>query len=131
MGLLYAMASITAEYYYKWGSEGSDIGEMVNDLRRSAHIFPLDRRFRTSSASFLANAAMQQSDPAWQRIAIPEIRHALQADPTQADILAMLVACDLNLDRVAEAQVYYDQFKRVAKMSPLIQMVKDQKRLAQ
>lgn len=123
MGLLYAMASITAEYYYKWGSEGSDIGEMVNDLRRSAHIFPLDRRFRTSSASFLANAAMQQSDPAWQRIAIPEIRHALQADPTQADILAMLVACELNLGLTSEARAHYAQFKYVAKRSPLLDFV--------
>ena len=77
----------------------------------------------------MGNLGVQIDNKDLKRIAVPEMKAALVNDPTSADILAMLVACDLNLDRDTEAQLYYDQFKRVAKMSPLIQMVKDQKRL--
>lgn len=95
------------------------------DLRKSAELFPLDRRFRIASASFLANMAMQQADAGWKVYAVPEIRRALRNDPTQADILAMLVACELSLGMNYEATQHYIQFKTVARKSPLLDMVKD------
>lgn len=71
----------------------------------------------------LGNLGIQNGDD-WKRVAIPELQHALITDPTQADLIAMLVASDLVLNRTEEAQRYYDRFKIVAKRSPLLDMVK-------
>jgi hypothetical protein len=98
---------------------------MVLHLRESAKWFPLDRRFRTASASLLGNQAIQQKDPQFKIVAIPELKYALQTDPTSADLLAMLVASELAMGQTEEAQVYYNQFRYVAKKSPLLDMVKN------
>jgi hypothetical protein len=98
---------------------------MIGELRESARLFPFDRRFRTASASLLGNQAIQAKQPAYTIAAIPEMKMAIETDPTSADILAMLVASDLAMGQTEEAQHYYDQFKRVAKRSPLIEMVKE------
>jgi two-component SAPR family response regulator len=117
---------MVAEYYFKWGSEGTP-GQMLIDLRKSGASFPLERRFRVASASFLGNMAMQQEDIGWKRVAIPEIKRALVADPTQADLLGMLIASELAIGDVKSAQAHYDQFKLVAKKSSLLDMVKQAK----
>lgn len=67
----------------------------------------------------LGNIVLQAS-PEWKLAALPELKAALETDPTQADLLAMLVSIDLSLDRTEEAQAYYDQFKLVAKRSQLL-----------
>jgi hypothetical protein len=126
MGLVYAISYIGAEYYNKWGMEGEP-PEMVVNLRKSGALFPLDRRFRTASAVFLGNMAMQQDDIGWKRVAIPEIRRALVTDPTQADILAMLIASELSVGLNEDAQKHYDKFKIIAKKSPLLEMVRQSK----
>lgn len=124
MGLTYATCSMLAEFNYVLGWSGNDLRTMVLHLRESAKLFPLDRRFRTASASLLGNNAIQSSDPTYKIVAIPEMKYALRTDPTAADIIAMLVACDLAMGQTEEAQVYYNQFKYVAKKSPLLDMVR-------
>lgn len=70
----------------------------------------------------LGNIVLQAS-PEWKLAALPELKAALETDPTQADLLAMIVSIDLSLDRTEEAQAYYDQFKRMAKSSRLNELV--------
>lgn len=124
-GLTYATCSLLAESYYAFGMNGTGpAGDRIVALRHAANLFPLERRFRTASALLLGNLAIQQGSDEWKAAAVSELKMALDRDPTQADLLAMLIAFDLSLDRTAEAQTYYDQFKRVAKTSPLIDMVK-------
>lgn len=123
-GIAYATTSMLAEFNYVLGWNGNDLRSMVLHLRESAKWFPLDRRFRTASASLLGNQAIQSTDPTYKTVAIPELKYALRTDPTSADLLAMLVAGELAMGQTEEAQVYYNQFKFVAKKSPLLDMVK-------
>lgn len=123
IGLAYATCSMLAEYYYSVGKAGRDARENIAAFRHSAELFPLDRRFRTASALFLANLAVSRDNEQLKKIAIPEIKVALQTDPTQADLLAILITCELELKLDKDAQGHFEQFKRVAKKSPLIEMV--------
>lgn len=123
MGLAYAICSMLAEYTYAQGTDGSGtVGQQLSTLKLGAKLFPLERRFRTAPAKVLGNIVLQAS-PEWKLAALPELKAALDTDPTQADLLAMIVSIDLSLDRTEEAQAYYDQFKLVAKSSPLNGMV--------
>lgn len=119
-GLAYATCSMLAEYTYARGTDGSGtVGQQLSVLKLGAKLFPLERRFRTAPAKVLGNIVLQAS-PEWKLAALPELKAALEADPTQADLLAMIVSIDLSLDRTEEAQAYYDQFKLVARKSALI-----------
>lgn len=122
-GLIYATCSMLAEIDYVNGMTQGSLGDRVTALRQSAILFPFERRYRIASAILLGNLALAQNLE-WKRVAAIELRAALTKDPTSADLLAMVVAFDLALDRTAEAQAYYDQFKRVAKKSPLLDMVR-------
>lgn len=73
----------------------------------------------------MTGIVLNNQDIGWKRAARAEIIVALRTDYSSADLLAQLIAIDLALGLEAEAQLYYDQFKRVAKASPLIQFVKD------
>jgi hypothetical protein len=59
----------------------------------------------------------------WRQAGIAEIKHALERDPTQADIMAMLIMLELSLNQEAEAQQYYTHFKHIAKKSALLDKV--------
>lgn len=127
-GVLYASCSMGAEIEYARGLRAGELVAAVRDMRASAAIFPFDRRFRIASASLLGNIALENADAAFLKAAVPELKVALQTDPTEADLLAMLIAFDLASGNTAEAQTYYDTFKIVAKQSPLIEMVNQAKR---
>jgi hypothetical protein len=99
----------------------------VLDFRKAAALFPFDHRYRIGSSLFLGNVAVQVDNDQVKEIAVGEMKHALITDPTSADILGLLVACELVLHKDADAQMHYDQFKRVAKMSPLMDMIKQAK----
>ena len=71
----------------------------------------------------MAEIALSNKDPEWEAAARSELLIALQTDFSSADLLAKLITVDLDLKNDTEAQHYYDQFKRVAKASPLIQLV--------
>ena len=89
--------------------------------RKAAAVFPLERRYRVASAILLGNIAVQNNNKDLMKVAIPEIKQALVTDPTQADLLAMLIVSDLTLGQNEEAQTYFNQFKYYAKNSPLIE----------
>jgi hypothetical protein len=124
-GLIYAGLSLAAECEYASGISGTKMaGDRIGALRLSARLFPIERRYRIASALLLGNIALQNDNAQWKAAAVPEIKLALVDDPTSADLLAMLIAFDLSLDRINEAQAYYDRFKRVARRSPLLDWVK-------
>ena len=128
LGSTYAVCAGLSERDYTAGVTGkTSIGERVVTLRQAARLFPFDRRFRTASAVLIANIALQTDLKDWKAAAVPELKVALATDPTQADLLGMLIAFDLALERTAEAQAYYDRFKQVAKNSPLPQWIADTK----
>jgi hypothetical protein len=112
-----------AEFDLAQAERQTDLTQKVTLLRNSAQLFPLDRRYRIASALLIANIAVQIKEDNWKRFAIPEVRKALMTDPTSADLLAMLIMCELALGQNADAQADFDQFKHVAKISPLIAML--------
>ena len=110
-----------AEYTFSWGMTGpQDAAVNVINLRKSAAWFPLDRRFRIASASYILNLAVGIDNDQWKAAAIPEGLYALQTDPSSADILALVTACELKLGRGPEASKHIAQFKHYAKMSHLM-----------
>ncbi len=124
-GLTYAILTMLGELSIAHGYANSNLVTRIELFRRAAKLFPLERRFRIASANQLANFALQaEKNDTLLEIAASEIKYRLTTDPTQADLLAMLVQIELTLNHDAEAQLYYDQFKRVAKKSPLLDLVK-------
>jgi hypothetical protein len=121
LGMTYAISSGLAEYYYAQASRVTDAAQMITMDRKAAVVFPLDRRYRMASAIAMGNIAIQGQNKDWMKITIPEIKAALVTDPTQADLLFMLIVCDLTLGQNDEAQTYFNQFKYYAKNSPLIE----------
>jgi hypothetical protein len=100
------------------------IGEQIGPLRASAIAYPFDHRFRQASALALGNHAVGEDTDQWKRAALPELRLALQRDPTSPDLLAMAIAFDLAVGEVDEAKAYYEQFKQAAPMSVLPEWIK-------
>jgi hypothetical protein len=101
----------------------TDAALNVINLRKSAEWFPLDRRFRLASALYILNLAAKLDDDKWKAAAIPEGLHALQTDPSQADVIALVTLCELKLGR-PEAPQHIAQFKHYAKQSHLMDDLK-------
>lgn len=59
--------------------------------------------------------------------AIPEMRLAMISDPTQADILGMLVACERAVGQEDLAQAHYRWFKYIAKRSLALEWMQEAK----
>ena len=91
--------------------------------RMAGTLFPLDWHMRGASARLISSVAIMTENEAWGQAAIAELKHALETDYTAGDMLIRLIALDLATGNNTEAQLYYNQFKRVAKASPLIQLV--------
>lgn len=83
-------------------------------------MFPWEHRFRTAAGILVANAGIQTKELSVKAALIPAVKQALISDPTQADLLAMLIDMDIAIGNQPEAQFYLNQFKRVAKKSALI-----------
>lgn len=73
----------------------------------------------------MANIGIQVNNTEWKSAARIEILHALRVDKTAADLLLQLISIDLDLGLHEEADAYYQRFKLVARIDPLIQFVKD------
>ena len=125
MGAAYAISTGVSEWHFARGMDETrkSISFRVGQLREAARLDPFDWRKRNASANLLGIIAIKSADPAWQNAALPELRLALQTDYTSADMLFKVIAIDMAKENYAEAQQYYNQFKRVARASPLIQLV--------
>jgi hypothetical protein len=104
------------------------IQQAVEDLRLAARLNPFDQQDRDASARYVAVAALTSDNKQWLEAARVECIIALQVDYSTADLLLKLMAIDLKLDNVKEAQFFYDQFKRVNPKSPVIQLVDENNR---
>ena len=124
MGVTYATLTMLGDHYYAWGMKAGNVtGTSINYLRLSARLDPFDADHRSASARVMGAASLQVGNESWLEAARLECIAALQTDFSAADILLKLVAIDLKLNRVTEAQFMYDQFKRVDAKSPVIAYV--------
>jgi hypothetical protein len=98
------------EYYYRGGEQ--TVGQVLSDLHKAATWFPLERRFRVGAALVLGNLAMARSEREFKVVAIPELQAALARDPTQADLLVMIVTIERALGQEPEAR-YMDMLRRI------------------
>lgn len=71
----------------------------------------------------IAVFALNNNSKDWMQAARPELIKAIETDYSSADLLIKLIAIDLKLEIFQEAQFVYEQFKRVDRKSPLIQLV--------
>lgn len=67
--------------------------------------------------------AIQTDNKVWMDAARVELINAVRIDYSSADLLLKLIAIDLKLEHTQEAQFFYEQFKRVDPVSPVIQLV--------
>lgn len=68
-------------------------------------------------------ALMPDADPRWKEAALTELEPELLDDPTSAAILAPTITFELDTGHEAEAKAHYQMFKRVAKSSPLNDLI--------
>ena len=99
------------------------IKERLDDLRIAAKLNPFDHNSRTAGANLIAVAALLSHDPAWIDAAKNEISYRIETDSTDATLLLKGVMLNLETGDDKRAQIYFDQFKRVARASPLIELV--------
>ena len=92
-------------------------------MRIAAQLNPFDWKMRQASAKLMVSIA--SSNQGWRRAARAELINAIATDTSAPDMIIDLVAIDLELNNITEAQRYYDRFKLVAKGSKLLQFVKD------
>ncbi len=92
-------------------------------MRLAAAFNPFDPQDRAASARIIAIFALTNQSKEWMEAARPELIKAIQTDYSSADLLIKLIAIDLKLEHTQEAQFVYEQFKRVDRKSPLIQLV--------
>jgi hypothetical protein len=128
MGSLYALYTMIGEHYYARGMTNSNVQLSVEYLRAAAQYSPFDPQNRAASARYISIAALNTSNKQWLEAARVECIIALQVDYSSADILLKLMAIDLQLNNVAEAQFFYEQFKRVDASSPVIKLVDEHNR---
>ena len=93
-------------------------------LRWAAAFDPFDFNKRGASANFMAIVALRSKDYYWLKAAQTELSDALRVDYTDANLLQHAIAVSLFLHDDKQAQIYYDQFKRVNKGSPLLALVR-------
>lgn len=118
--LFYASLGLWAEFLYRDGAAdfaARDGAAGLAAFHHAADIFPLERRYRLEAALTLGNAALSFGTAEWQAAALPELKMALVRDPTQSDLLAILLLCELHLHRDHEAKAVYWQFRHVARAS--------------
>jgi len=126
LGLTYAGCTMMGEHYYAWGMIGSNsIIQSVDYLRKAGTLSPFDPQNRGAAARMLSIFAMKSEDRQWLEAARAECIVELQTDYSMADILLKLYVIDLKLNLTQEAQVVFDQFKRVDPKSPLIALVEN------
>ena len=97
--------------------------DAIRHMRAAALYEPFDWRIRGASGRIAGEIALRTDNKGWKEAARIELKAALEKDYTAADLLHRLITIDLQLGHNVEAQHYYDQFKRVAKASPLIKLV--------
>lgn len=119
LGLAYAITSLLGEYHYARGHLQNRIGNIVEENRKAAAIFPLNHVFRSGSAMVLTGIALQEPDLRWKEAAMLELEAALKIDPTSAPLLAPAITFELDLGKDKEAREHYRMFRRVARSSPL------------
>jgi len=71
----------------------------------------------------MSAAALQNQYNDWLEAAQLDCIKAIIIDYSSADMLIKLVAIDLRLNKITEAQFVYDQFRRVDPKSPIIQQI--------
>jgi hypothetical protein len=121
--MVYASRLLLAEWTFAQAVKSETPAQKIIGLRKSAALFPLDHRFRLASALAIGSYAAASPSDDWKLAAIPELRLALARDPTAADVLAMLIKFEMDLGLTNQAQQDFNQFKRVAVKSPLIEFV--------
>lgn len=102
-----------------WNSRAAE--SAIGWLRFSGRMFPLDRRFRIASALYMGNTTLPLKDYAYRMRTIAELRYALRRDPTQGDLLVLLVLTEASVELFADAQRHLDQLRFVAGSSPWVQ----------
>ena len=111
------------------------VQEQVVSMRRARELNPFESATRTGSARLMSVAALNLKDTKdgkdWLNAARAELLQAIQVDYSMADLLIKLVAVDLALDNVSEAQFIFDQFKRVDPISPVVKLVEENNRQKQ
>lgn len=116
--------SLIGEYHFARAYRQQEIGSAISDMRQARRWFPLYHAFREDSAQVLGALALQHDqEPHLKEVALAELFAALRDDPTAADLLVPAISLELALNRDADAKALYAQFKRVAKSSPLNQIV--------
>lgn len=124
VGMTYSVYLLDAEYYFALGKQAPDIISQVENLRRSARLFPFAYRFRMASAQTLASASSAYPSRDWkEKAALPEIYTALRVDYSAPDLLAWAAVFNLSLGNADLAQRFYDRFKQVDHNSELVRQV--------
>jgi len=124
MGCLFAYCVTMADYEYKLGmDQNATPQERIRHYRLAAQYNPLDYQNRIASANAISNFALSYNDLTWLNAAKIENGHAILYDPTSADLLQKAILVDLALKDFKEAQLYYNQFKKVDRKSPINELV--------
>lgn len=119
LGVAYATTSLLGEYHYAQAHRETKVGNIVDEYRKAASIFPLNHMFRKGSALALTDIALVEPDKRWKEAAMLELEQALKTDPTSAVLLAPAITFELEMGKDEEAKAHYRMFRRVAKSSPL------------
>jgi len=94
-------------------------------LRLAGYFNPFDQQDRGASCRFLSAAGLQNNQQDWLEAAQADCTRAVTIDYSSADMLLKLVALDLRLSKLTEAQFVYEQFKRVDPNSPVIKLIEN------
>lgn len=114
------MCALTSEALFASASRSEDSAPAIVAYRTAGKVFPLSRRNRTGSAIYMLNIALRVEDKRWKAAAVAEAQAALRIDPTQADVMGMMIGCEMQLGRQDDAYRHLQAFKHIAPGSPLI-----------
>jgi hypothetical protein len=124
MGCLYAVCLNLSDWHYAQGFNLTlPPKDRVEQFRLANQFYPLDWRNRLASAGLISNLALASNDQGWLNAAQIENRKALVTDATDATLIQKAILIDLAFHDDKEAEVYYQQLKRIDRKSPIHELV--------
>lgn len=123
LGAAYAASLCIAEYFFAKSFGIGDLEKGYYYADQAARFYPFDRRYRQGPARILvAHSNAMGNPPGLAGAAIREIDKIIKIDHSAADLLAYEIALKLTFgtpEMDNSAKETYQQFKRVARASPL------------
>ena len=118
------MLLCVSDYHYAQGmSDRLDPRQRIEEMRLAAKFDPFEVDKRIASANLLSDFALNSKDENWLKAAQIENRATLHIDPTNSEVLQKAILVDLELTDDTEAEIYYQQFKRIDRKSPMHELV--------